>query len=137
MLTRADPDSKVMLSDTAYNRIKSLVQIWLPAISSLYFSLGAIWGFPAVEQVVGTIACIMTFLGATLLVSSNRYEASGAGYDGEVVTTQVLGTDKVLHSLELNGDPEDILADKSSIRFKVLPPVIEEFPGVVEDDIPS
>lgn len=112
-------NNHVMLTDTTYGFGKKLVQIWLPAVSSLYFGLGNIWGFPYVEEVVGSLAVIATFIGVCLGLSSRGYNASDAAYDGKVVVdTNDTGT-KVF-SLELNGDPEEI-EQKKSVSFKVSP----------------
>lgn len=115
MLTRTN--NKVMLTDVAYSVGKKLVQVVLPATGALYFGLASIWGLPAAEQVVGTLAVITTFLGMCLGLSSRQYDASGAGFDGKVVITQPEGGRKMF-SLEVDGDPEEI-EKKSSITFKV------------------
>lgn len=108
-----------MLSDNTYSLGKKMVQIYIPAASSLYFGLGSIWGLPAVEQVVGTLAVVATFLGVCLGLSSNQYDASEAAYDGKVVVeTDEIG--KKMFSLELDGDPAEI-EQKSAVSFKVAP----------------
>lgn len=61
------------LSNKAYDILKAIAQIWLPAIGTLYFGLSQIWGFPYAEEVVGTITAIDTFLGAILGISTANY----------------------------------------------------------------
>lgn len=61
------------MNDKLYNSLKYLCQIALPALGSLYFGLAQIWNLPFAEQVVGTIACITTFIGVLIGVSSYRY----------------------------------------------------------------
>lgn len=134
MLTKVN--GQIMLSNTAYQTFKRLVQIWIPATSSLYFGLDGIWDLPATEQILGTLALIATFLGASMTVSSRHYESSGAAYDGEIVVTESPEGSKMF-SLELDGDPNDI-PDKRAVRFKVAdipsqPPQIEDFSH--EEDI--
>lgn len=110
-------NEKTMLTDRAYSFGKKLVLIILPAISALYFGLGQIWGFPAIEKVLGTIAVISTVLGGLLRISSAQYDSSGAAYDGDVtVTPNEQGT-----SVKLGLDPYDLI-DKDSIRLKVKSP---------------
>jgi hypothetical protein len=106
-----------MLSDNWYSLGKKSVQVYIPAASSLYFGLGSIWGLPAVEQVVGTLAVVATFLGVCLGLSSKQYDASEAAYDGKVVV-ETNGAGKKLFSLELDGDPAEI-EQKSAVSFKV------------------
>lgn len=65
------------LSNKAYDVLKWITLIVLPAIASLYFGLAQIWGFPYGEQVVGTIAVVCTFLGAILGISSANYKREG------------------------------------------------------------
>lgn len=62
------------MSNKVYDVLKWLVMIVLPAISTLYFALSGIWGWPYAEEVVGTIAAITTFLGALLGISNAQYK---------------------------------------------------------------
>lgn len=62
------------MSNKVYDILKWVVMIVLPAISTLYFALSGIWGWPYAEEVVGTIAAVTTFLGALLGISSAQYK---------------------------------------------------------------
>lgn len=62
-----------MLNDKAYKVLKFIAQILLPALGSLYFALGGIWALPFVEQIVGTITAVDTFLGVLLGISTAQY----------------------------------------------------------------
>jgi Putative phage holin Dp-1 len=110
----------MIFNDTVYNVLKRLVQVVIPAISSLYFGLGNIWGWPYIEQIVGTLAVFATTIGVMIGISSKQYNASGAGYDGNLVLNQD-ETGKKVFSLELNQPPVD-LETKDSITFKVNKP---------------
>lgn len=110
-------NGKVMLTDTSYSIGKKLVQVYIPAVSSLYFGLGNIWGLPSVEQVVGTLAVLATFIGVCLGLSSKQYDSSEAAYDGKIVV-ETGEEGKKLYSLQLDGDPNDI-DQKDSVTFKV------------------
>lgn len=70
------------MSNKVYDVLKYIAQIVLPALGTLYFALGSIWGFPYCEQVVGTITAVDAFLGAILKLSTNAYNKWKAG-DGE------------------------------------------------------
>jgi len=62
------------LSNKAYDILKDLAQVWLPAIATLYAALSAIWGFlPYGEQITNTIIAVDAFLGAVLKISSIKY----------------------------------------------------------------
>jgi len=109
----------LMFTDAMYSFGKKFVQVYLPAISSLYFGLGNIWGFPAIEQVVGSCAVVATFIGVCLGISSKNFDASEAGFGGEIkVGTSEKG--KKVYSLELKGDPAEI-EQYGAITFKVVP----------------
>lgn len=62
-----------MLSNKTYDILKYIAQVVLPALGTLYFALSSIWGLSYGEQVVGTITAIDTFLGALLMISTDRY----------------------------------------------------------------
>lgn len=57
-----------------YDILKWIALILLPALATLYTAVGTIWGLPYVEQIVGTIVAIDTFLGALLQISNANYK---------------------------------------------------------------
>ena len=65
----------MILNNKAYNILKWVVMVLLPAVGTLYFALGDIWGLPYVEQVLGTITAVTAFLGALIGISSIQYNA--------------------------------------------------------------
>lgn len=114
------PTNGFVMSPALYDKVRALVQTILPALSTLYFALGAIWGFPNVEQVVGTVAALITFGGVMLTLSRKTYNASDARFDGKVIieTTESGGK---MYSLELNDASIDDIEHKKSLAFKVDP----------------
>lgn len=64
---------KTILSDKAYDILKWVALVLLPAFGTLYFGLAGIWGFPYGEQIVGTITVVDTFLGVILGISTVQY----------------------------------------------------------------
>lgn len=75
------------MSNQTYDVLKWVAQILLPAIATLYFALGQIWGFPLCEQIVGTITAIDAFLGVILGISSANYHHE-IEYKGSVAITE-------------------------------------------------
>ena len=63
----------MVLSNKAYDILKWIAQILLPALGTLYFALAGIWGFPYGEQIIGTITAVDVFLGVLLGISSANY----------------------------------------------------------------
>lgn len=70
--------TKSLLSNKAYDVLKALAMIWLPAAGTLYFALSSIWGLPYGEQIVGTITAVDVFLGVVLGVSSKNYNSANS-----------------------------------------------------------
>ena len=64
---------KTILSDKAYDILKWVALVLLPALGALYFGLAGIWGFPYGEQIVGSITVLDTFLGVILGISTIQY----------------------------------------------------------------
>lgn len=61
------------MPNKAYDVLKYVAQVVLPAAGTLYFALAGIWGFPYGEQIVGTITAVDTFLGVLLGISSSKF----------------------------------------------------------------
>lgn len=61
------------LPNKVYDKLKWIVMILLPALSTLYFALSEIWGLPCAAQVCGTISVIATFLGTLVGISTHNY----------------------------------------------------------------
>ena len=63
------------MTNKAYDILKYIAQIALPALGTLYFALAGIWNFPYGEQIVGTITAVDTFLGVMLGLSAAKYRS--------------------------------------------------------------
>ncbi len=63
----------MILPDKVYNVLKWICIILLPALATLWFALGKIWGFPYLAEIEATIVAIDTFLGAILGISAINY----------------------------------------------------------------
>lgn len=61
------------MNNKAYDVLKFIAQIVLPAIATLYFGLAQIWPLPYGEAIVGTIAVVDAFLGTILGISTYNY----------------------------------------------------------------
>lgn len=63
------------LTNRAYDMLKFVALVLLPAISALYVTLAQVWHFPSPEAVVGTLTAIDTLLGLLLKTSSTQHAA--------------------------------------------------------------
>ena len=114
--TNPGSSSNPLLMDSrTYDRLKMAVLIILPALGSLYFGLSQIWGFPAGEAVVGSIALISVAFGTIVDQASSRFKRSGA--DGELIVNEDPNAEEP-YSLELHHELPD-LAGKDQIIFGV------------------
>lgn len=70
------------MSNKVYDVLKFVAQIVLPAVATLYATLGKIWGWPLVTEITATICAVDTFLGAILGISSMQYAKEQQPPDG-------------------------------------------------------
>ena len=115
-----DPDAvkESWLSNRTYDALKWITQLLLPATGTLYFTIAAIWGLPASEQVVGTITAVVFFLGVILGLSTNNYNSSLVSGAGQLVV-DTSDPDKDVYRLELDATPEAI-ANLNEVVLKVV-----------------
>ena len=64
------------LSNKAYDILKQIVSIWLPALATLVLAVCNIWGLPYGEAIAGTITALATCIGTIIGISSRNYWAN-------------------------------------------------------------
>lgn len=64
----------MIMENKVYDILKYIAQIVLPALGALYAALAGLWGFPYAEEIVGTISAVDVFIGALLMISSDKYQ---------------------------------------------------------------
>lgn len=62
-----------LLSDAWYTFLKWLTMVVIPACTTAYVGLAAVWGWPFAEEVAKTSAVVCTLLGALLGISTAQY----------------------------------------------------------------
>ena len=111
-----------MMSNKAYDILKWVAQIVLPAVAAAYFGLSQIWGFPYGEEVVGTITVIDVLLGAILGISTSQYNKSSAArrvaYDGVMEVKPSIDDGKIIYNFVPNSDVGEWL-DQTAVTFQV------------------
>lgn len=66
------------MSNKAYDILKYVVTIFLPAITTLWLTLASIWHFPYAEPIGATLGAITVFLGALIGISSAKYKINNS-----------------------------------------------------------
>ena len=61
------------LPNKIYDYLKWIVMICIPALTTAYCGLAAIWGWPYTDEVAKTSAVVCTLLGALLGISTAEY----------------------------------------------------------------
>lgn len=61
------------MSNNVYDILKKVALIILPALATLWLTLGKIWGLPYTTEIGATITAVAVFLGACLEISSKNY----------------------------------------------------------------
>lgn len=115
-----------LLSNTTYDRLKWIAQVFLPALATFYAALGSAWGWDYITPVVLTITALDTFLGVLLGLSKKSYENSDAKYDGALVMTPNADDDKI--KMDLSNLTAEDLEKRRDITIKVVGP--NQTPGV-------
>lgn len=64
------------LPNHVYDALKWLTMIAIPALTTAYVGLAAVWGWPYATEVAKTSAVICTLLGALLGISTAQYNKS-------------------------------------------------------------
>lgn len=62
-----------MLSNKVFDILKWLTLVGIPALTTAYVGLSAIWGWPYADQVAKTSAVICVLLGSLLGISTIQY----------------------------------------------------------------
>lgn len=102
----------MIITGKTYDTLKWVAQIFLPALGTLYVGLAALWDLPKPQEVAGTILAVDTFLGVLLGISASNMNKQTA--TGVIQTTQ--GADgKVVHSLELDNDPQSLPSKRRAV----------------------
>lgn len=108
-----------LLSNRVYEVLKNSATVVLPAVGALYFAFAQIWDFSKPDEVVASIAALNTFIGVVVAVSARSYNKSDAKYVGDIYFNQHPDdSEKMVYSLGLNGDPED-LTNLKEATFKI------------------
>lgn len=103
------------LSNKMYNILQWFVYVLLPAFATLYLGLDQVWGLPAEEKVVATIALISTFIGVTLKISAVKYANTN---DGQIV---IDSQNQVVLGVSTPDLTFTDIEGKKNLRLKVTP----------------
>lgn len=68
---------KLKLNDNLYNLLKWITLVVIPALTTAYVGLSAVWGWPYATEIAKTSAVVCTLLGALLGISTATYYKDG------------------------------------------------------------
>ena len=63
----------MLMKNETYDILKKVALIFLPALATLWLTVGKIWALPYTTEIGATITAVAVFLGACLEVSSRNY----------------------------------------------------------------
>lgn len=117
MNTKPLTDTKPLLSSQQFNLLRRFTELVLPALATFYFTMGGLWGWPKVTEVMGSIAAVSTLCGVILIWLRNQYENSTAKYDGEMVVNL---EDPMKDTFRLEvPDPVETIPGSDELRLRV------------------
>ena len=61
------------MSNETYDLLKKIALYFLPALATLWLTIGKIWGIPYTTEIGATLTAIDVFVGACLGISSKNY----------------------------------------------------------------
>lgn len=61
------------IPDQLYDVLKWVCMICIPALTTAYVGLAAVWGWPYAEEIAKTSAVVCTLIGALLGISTAEY----------------------------------------------------------------
>lgn len=105
---------KVTMNNKFYDVLKWIAQYLLPGLATLYFTIASIWNLPYVEEVLGTITAVDTFLGVILGIASKSYNKNKDG----TLNIDSSNPEKDVLSFKL-GVPIEELSKHKSVTFNV------------------
>ena len=73
------------LNNNIYNILKWVTLVVIPALTTAYVGLSAVWGWPYATEIAKTSAVICTLLGALLGISTAQYNKGNAPLNTERV----------------------------------------------------
>lgn len=71
------------LNDKLYDLLKWITMVVIPALTTAYVGLSAVWGWPYATEIAKTSAVVCTLLGALLGISTATYNKEQQSEDEE------------------------------------------------------
>ena len=71
------------IPDKVYDVLKWIVMVVIPALTTAYVGLSAVWGWPYAEPIAKTSAIVCTLLGAILGISTITYNNEKNSFEGD------------------------------------------------------
>ena len=117
-------------TNSVYNFMRNLAQLYLPAAGTLYFGLAGIWGLPYAQQIVGTVVAVDTFLGVVLKISEKTYTPPT---DGKLLV-DMSNPAKDVYTLSLDSHPQHLIDSGQKVATLAIEQAQTGPTGVVHDE---
>jgi len=121
----------VNISNRAYNTLKWVALVGLPAVATCYAFIAGIWGISHTQDVIGSITAVDTCLGTLLGVSSKSYQKSTPS-DGNLVIDKS-DSERDNYSLELTTPFSEIDKRDQLVLNVTKPPRTPTVPSEVQN----
>lgn len=76
---------RIKMSNKVFDILRTLCEIVIPALGTLYFALAKIWHLPYGTEIVGTCAALATFIGAIVGVNRASFNAVEKSVDAYII----------------------------------------------------
>lgn len=76
------------MSDRAFNFLRTLCEVIIPALATFYASVGAIWGWPYTDGVTKTLAAVALLIGAIVNGFRNAYNKKGEKHEEDLLESE-------------------------------------------------
>lgn len=85
----------MLMNSKVYNVLKYITMIVLPALTTLWLSVGSIWQLPLVEPIGATLTAVTAFLGGILGISTSLYNIREQKKDAQKTVSVRIGDKEV------------------------------------------
>jgi len=116
-----NPEQKTypLLSNSAYDKLKPVTTLLMPAVVTFILGVGEIWNIESAPKIGATLGAFNVLLGVLLAVATRSYNNSDDKFDGTVDVQHLDG--RKVAVMDITTEPETMLGQKQ-VTLKVNNP---------------